>query len=166
MRWTEADVKRLLGKTARPHARRAPPVEPAGFPCTEPVYLRLPYPPLNNVYYRHVGHRVLLSAAGRTYRKLVSDLVRLDWPAHVRRPLDTPLVATFTLHVPSLRHRPDTDSALKGPMDAMQEAGVYCNDRQIVTIHITRADPWPPDGCLEVLLEPYSLKGKDDAHAV
>ena len=155
LRWSDADAKRFMG-TARTPGRVTKGTESGGFPCEEPVFLLLPYPPLNNRYYRHVGHRVLLSAEGRTYRQLVAAIVQAEWPRHVRRPFTTLLVGTFTLHVPGLRHRPDGDAILKAPMDALEHAGVYLNDNQLHDIHVYKREPRPPLGCLEVLLEPYT----------
>lgn len=36
------------------------------------IAITLPYPPSTNTYYRHVGARVLISAKGREYKRVVS----------------------------------------------------------------------------------------------
>jgi len=156
-RWTDADVRRAIGTAKTP--RMVATVHP-GFPCEEPVVLVLPYPPLNNVYYRHVGHRVLLSQEGRRYRQLVAQIVQAEWPRHVRRPFNTFLDVTMILHPPSNRHNPDADAFEKAPMDALQHAGVYLNDKLVKDIHGLKRHPRPPFGCLEVWLHPWKDDGR------
>lgn len=159
---TEANIRAYLSRHTR--KEKSAPGESStaveGFPCTMPVFLLLPYPPLNNRYYRHVGPRVLLSAEGRRYKALVAQVVQAEWPRDVQRPFNTLLVCSVTIHVPSLRHKPDADAVLKGPLDAMAYAGVYLNDKQIKDLHVYSREPRIPDGCLEVTLEPYRGDGK------
>lgn len=57
------------------------PDRPAGVPdAGPPLVLTLPWPPTVNTYYRHVGHKVLISAAGRAYRESVAAVVRAAKP--------------------------------------------------------------------------------------
>jgi len=127
----------------------------SGFPCEEEVFFVLPYPPLNNVYYRYVQGKVLISRAGRQYRTQVAGIIQAEWPRHIRRPFNTFLDVTLLLHPPSRRHNPDADAFAKAPMDALQHAGVYLNDKLVTDLHCLRREPRPVFGCLEVWIKPW-----------
>lgn len=93
--------------------------------------LALPFPPSVNHYWRHVGHKVLISAEGRRFRKEVADCI-------------PPMVAmagrlSITVEVfPPDRRRRDLDNLNKALLDAMQSAGVYEDDEQIDELTIRR----------------------------
>jgi Holliday junction resolvase RusA-like endonuclease len=87
----------------------------------------LPYPPSVNRYYRHVGCRTLISRAGRCYRETVVALLA----GRIGRPLSGPLEIDVQLFPPDRRRR-DCDNAQKALWDALQYAGAYVDDSQIV----------------------------------
>ena len=152
-RWSETDARRFLRESPAPRAPRIP--KDVGVPCTEAVFLVLPYPPLNNRYYRHVGQRVLLSAEGRAYQRVVAQIILVEWPRSVPKPFNNALTLTLDLYPPSNRHHPDIDAPLKAPLDALERAGVYLNDNLVCRTITTKHPARPPGGCLEVLIEPY-----------
>ena len=89
----------------------------------------LPYPPSVNHYWRRVGARTLISRQGRIFRESVCSLLAL------RRlhPLDGPLSIEIDVFPPDHRRR-DIDNLLKSLLDALEAAGVYHNDSQIVEL--------------------------------
>lgn len=90
------------------------------------LHFVLPFPPSVNRYYRHVGHRTLLSREGRAYRDAVCTLLA----GRVRQPLSVPLQAELHLY-PHDRRRRDWDNFQKAVWDALQHAGIYQDDCQI-----------------------------------
>lgn len=108
----------------------------------------LPYPPSLNHYYRHVGSRVLISKAGRKYRETVVSLLR---SCKIK-----PLTGRIELHLeayPPDRRRRDLDNLMKCVIDAVQHAGVYIDDSQIVKIIAEKHDPMPPAGMLYIRIK-------------
>lgn len=152
-RWTEAIARRFLAHT-KPSQRRVN-LQQEGFPCVAPISLELPYPPLNNTYYRHFHGKTLLSREGRAYREVIAQLIMASWPSGILRPFNNLLVVSITVHPPSRRHRPDSDAVLKAPFDAMEYAGVYLNDALIQDHHVYKRAPRPHLGCLYITIEPY-----------
>lgn len=102
--------------------------------------LLLPWPPSNNTYYRHVGHRTLLSAAGRTYRRLVGEACLLQHPRGQVWPFAGRLVVEIVCRPPDRRAR-DLDNLFKAVGDSLQHAGVYHNDSQIDELRLVRSRP-------------------------
>lgn len=105
---------------------------------TEMFKTTLPYPPSVNSYWRAVtgnfkGARVLLSAKGRDYKTTVA--------ANINRP-DKPMtgdLCVFLVCSPPDRRRRDVDNILKATFDALQYAGVYEDDSQIVEMHFKKS---------------------------
>ncbi|MEI6540257.1 MAG: RusA family crossover junction endodeoxyribonuclease, partial [Planctomycetota bacterium] len=104
----------------------------------------LPYPPSVNHYWRRVGARTLISRQGRAFRETVCSLLAL------RRlhPLDGWLKVHLQIYPPDRRRR-DVDNIQKPVLDALQHAGVYHDDFQIVSLRTDRMQP-VQDGRLEV----------------
>ena len=94
----------------------------------------LPFPPSVNRYWRNVRGRTLISEAGRVYRSLVVQEALVARPVRFCGPLQVSIDAW----VPDGRRR-DCDNLLKAPLDAMQHAGIYADDSQIVDLRIRRA---------------------------
>ncbi|RLT07807.1 MAG: RusA family crossover junction endodeoxyribonuclease [Planctomycetota bacterium] len=107
----------------------------------------LPYPPSVNHYWRRVGARTLISRQGRIFRESVCSLLAL------RRlhPLDGPLSIEIDVFPPDHRRR-DIDNLLKSLLDALEAAGVYHNDSQIVELTIRKLEP-VADGRTRVRIE-------------
>lgn len=99
----------------------------------------LPWPPTANRYWRIVMGRMVLSREGRRYREAVDGLV---W-RHVCQADDGIRFGTDHLeleidaHPPDGRRR-DLDNLLKPVLDALQYAGLFEDDSQIVKILIRK----------------------------
>jgi len=92
----------------------------------------LPFPPSVNHYWRHVGHRTLISRTGRAYRQQVlHDVQQLGLRA-ITGPIKLEVIATR----PDRRRR-DVDNLLKSLLDALDHADVYEDDSQIQDLRIT-----------------------------
>ena len=104
----------------------------------------LPYPPSVNHYWRRVGARTLISRQGRAFRERVCSLLALKR----LHPLDGWLKVHLQIYPPDRRRR-DVDNIQKPVLDALQHAGVYHDDFQIVSLRTDRMQP-VQDGRLEV----------------
>jgi crossover junction endodeoxyribonuclease RusA len=98
--------------------------------------LELPFPPSLNHYYRHLGHVTLISRRGRAYRDAVVALLA----AQGIKPLSGPLDLVVELFPPDRRKR-DADNFHKCLSDALQHAGVFHDDSQVVRLEIWKRDP-------------------------
>lgn len=108
------------------------------------IELTLPWPPSNNVYYRHVvigrSARVLLSAEARAYHR------RCALEAVSARPLkrkDGPLRLLLLLYPPDHRLR-DIDNALKALLDTLTRLGVWFDDSQVKRLEVEMLNPAKP----------------------
>lgn len=89
------------------------------------ISLTLPWPPSVNHYWRIFRNRMIVSAAGRDYRKAVGVAVLEQQPA--------PLLGGARLEVsilaePPDRRRRDLDNVLKAILDGIVSAGVIDDD--------------------------------------
>lgn len=99
------------------------------------IKLELPYPPSVNHYWRRVGARTLISRGGRAFRQAVCAILA-DYGAE---PLAGPLVIDIRIHPPDNRRR-DVDNVQKALLDALEKAGVYHDDSQIVRLSIEKGE--------------------------
>lgn len=118
----------------------------------------LPWPGTTNTHYRHVGHKVLLSARGRSYRNQVIEilLIHPGWAT-----LKGPLKVTAVFHRPDLCRR-DLDNLQKSLYDSLKHAGVYQDDSQIEHLDV-RFAPLPltdKRGTVEITLSPLKTSKK------
>ena len=97
------------------------------------IVLTLPYPPSMNHYWRHVGHRTLISRDGRRFRKAVCAILA----AQAIRPARGSLLVTVAVHPPDRRRR-DLDNVQKALFDALEAGGAYFDDAQIDKIVVER----------------------------
>lgn len=95
--------------------------------------LRLPYPPSTNTYWRHVGPKVLISAAGRKYRETVQTLLRFT---HSQAPQGE-LCVEIDVYPPDRRRR-DLDNVLKALLDACTAAEVWEDDSLVSRLVVNR----------------------------
>jgi len=102
------------------------------------IRLELPWPPSVNHYYRRVGNATLISKEGRRYRKRVASDVLLARSPRVEGRLSVRIVAS-----PPDQRRRDLDNLQKALLDALQHAGVYCDDSQIDRITVERGGVIP-----------------------
>ena len=158
MHWSDEEAaawQRAIHPTARAVASMQPlsdALHAGGRHGDALLTLLLPWPPSNNTYYRHVGHRILLSAAGRTYRRLVGEACLLQRPQGQLWPFAGRLAVELVCRPPDRRVR-DLDNLFKAVGDSLQAAGVYHNDSQIDELRLVRSRP-TPGGTLAVTITP------------
>lgn len=97
--------------------------------------IKLPYPPSVNRYWRKVGNRMLISKAGRDYKRQVCKATK----GLIAQPMRGPVSVAIEAAPPDKRIR-DLDNLLKAPLDALKGAGVYLDDSQIDEIHLYRVE--------------------------
>jgi crossover junction endodeoxyribonuclease RusA len=114
----------------------------------ERTRIQLPYPPTVNTYWRHVGHKVLVSAKGRAYRV---DVQAAALRNGLRR-MAGELSVSVDVYPPDLRRR-DLDNLLKSLLDSLQHAGAYDDDSQIAKLTVERMGVIP-QGMVVVSIEP------------
>ena len=111
------------------------------------VSLVLPWPPSVNRYWRHVNGRVLISKAGREYRKAVAAACRGV------RGLGCARLGVNVVLQPPDRCRRDIDNILKSLLDALEHAGVYDDDGQIDRLMVHRLSAPCRGGAAHVSIE-------------
>lgn len=118
---------------------------------TEPVTVRLPFPPLLNRYYRTavVGKHAstYISKDGKAYRKQVVELWR-----EVGVTFEGQLALRITATYPDNRRR-DIDGLPKAIMDSLEAAGAFEDDSQIRLLIVEQEAVEAP-GWVEVTLGP------------
>jgi len=100
--------------------------------------LELPFPPSVNHYYRHWRGRTLISREGRRFRQRVVSILA----ARGLRMMSRPLEVEVDVYPPDRRRR-DIDNVQKSLFDAIQHAGVYRDDSQIVRLVIEKRECVP-----------------------
>lgn len=109
----------------------------------------LPLPPSANSHWRAIGRgRVIISAAGRDYRKSVWGLCIETGQMTLTGRIAVTVAATFARHGKS-----DLDNRLKPLLDALQYGGAYEDDSQIDDLRIYRVGIEKPGGVI-VTIEP------------
>ena len=106
------------------------------------IRLTLPFPPSTNTIWRSLrsgpmAGRVLLSKAGREYRKAVHASVTAQIGA--RGAFGGRLRVSIQLHPPT-RRRLDIDNRIKACLDALTHAAVWADDEQVDVLQITRGE--------------------------
>lgn len=101
--------------------------------------LSLPWPPSVNVYWRHVGAKVLISAEGRAYAKSVYErvIVYRAIKKYSGAPLkfDVPVSVDIIAYPPN-RARRDLDNLPKAILDALTKARVWDDDSLVHDLRI------------------------------
>lgn len=111
------------------------------------VELILPWPPSVNTYYRTFRGRIIISKAGREYRKTVME-------QRQKLPVDTmtgPVAVEIAAHRPDRRKR-DLDNLGKASLDALTHAKIWVDDSQISDLRLYWATE--PGGFLTVKVRP------------
>lgn len=93
--------------------------------------LELPYPPVNNSYYRNFRGRMVISAKGRAYAAEVARIIGKV------EPLSDRLSLVIRAFPPDLRRR-DLDGIPKALQDSLTKCGFWLDDEQIDFLHIIR----------------------------
>lgn len=91
------------------------------------VELELPFPPSINHYFSYYQGRPVLSKDARTYRHQVRRIAI----AKGIKPMMGPLAIRIDIYPPDNRRR-DIDNCFKSVLDALQHAGAFWDDSQIV----------------------------------
>ena len=97
--------------------------------------IELPYPPSINHYWGRSGKRQFIGKAGLEFRQIVCDI--FDSDLRNFETLQGKLKIIIKVYPPDRRRR-DIDNILKSLLDALEHAGAYENDVQIVNLHITK----------------------------
>jgi crossover junction endodeoxyribonuclease RusA len=123
------------------------------------MILSLPWPPSVNVYWRHVGSKVLISADGRAYardvyRKVLEHRVTSSgtMPYFIALPISVDIIA----HPPN-RARRDLDNLPKAILDALTKARVWEDDSLIHDLRV-RWGEVRKGGEIQITIEPMEAK--------
>lgn len=111
--------------------------------------LIIPFPPSVNRIWRQWKGRTLLSREGRAYRDEVARAWLMERVQGFGR---SPLAVDVWAYMPDARRR-DLDNLNKAALDALQRAGVFADDSQIVDLRIRRAGIDRTNPRLEITLE-------------
>ena len=103
---------------------------------------KLAFPPTVNTYYRNVGGIMKISRRGRDYAEHVA--IALAHRATGETMLGDLAVAVEAWY-PNRRKR-DLDNLLKPLLDALQKAGIFKDDSQIVDLRIVKGGLAKPLG--------------------
>jgi crossover junction endodeoxyribonuclease RusA len=118
---------------------------------TEPVTVRLPFPPSLNHYYRsaYIGGHVstYISGDGKAYRNQIVEA----WQS-VRVTFDGRLAVRVVAVFPNAAQR-DLDGLLKALLDSLEHAGVYRNDSQVKLLIVEQSRVEAP-GWVDVTIGP------------
>ena len=103
------------------------------------MILSLPWPPSVNVYWRHVGSKVLISAEGREYaRKAYNSIIVYravkKYSGEALR-FDAPISVDIIAYPPN-RARRDLDNLPKAILDALTKARVWDDDSLIHDLRV------------------------------
>ena len=109
-----------------------------------PLELELPFPPSINHLFSYYQGRPVLSKDARSYRHQVRRIAT----AKSIKPLMGPLSVHIDIYPPDKRRR-DIDNCFKSVLDALQHAGVFWDDSQIIVLHAVK-HPAVQDGCVVV----------------
>ena len=96
--------------------------------------LHLPYPPSINNYWIASGNRRFVSKRGRDFKLAVQQYVAL----HQLECFGDGQVMVNIVLRPRDARLMDIDNCIKPILDAMQDAGMFDNDRQVHQVSITR----------------------------
>jgi crossover junction endodeoxyribonuclease RusA len=114
----------------------------------DPIVLSLEWgPSVNHYWFTHKNYKYI-SPKGRKFRNSVQTLANAT-PDH-QRLFDKQLSVCIVANPPDARKR-DLDNLLKAPLDALQHAGFYKDDNQIVDLRIKRGVK-TKQGSLEIVI--------------
>ena len=115
---------------------------------TDTINLRLPYPPSINHYYVRTKKGLAIKPEGVWYRQQVGFLVAI---ARLPRKFLGNEKVQVTIHAFTPDRIPrDVDNILKCLLDALTDAHVWGNDKQVYDLHITKDYDTQKKGYVEV----------------
>lgn len=115
---------------------------------TDTINLRLPYPPSINHYYVRTKKGMAIKSEGKWYRQQVGFLVAI---ARLQRKFLGNEKVQVTIHAFTPDRIPrDVDNILKCLLDALTDAHVWGNDKQVYDLHITKDYDTQKKGYVEV----------------
>ena len=115
---------------------------------TDTINLRLPYPPSVNHYYVRTNKGMAIKPEGKWYREQVGFLVAI---ARLPRKFLGNEKVQVTIHAFTPDRIPrDVDNILKCLLDALTDAHVWGNDKQVYDLHITKDYDTKKKGYVEV----------------
>lgn len=115
---------------------------------TDTINLRLPYPPSINHYYVRTKKGMAIKPEGMWYRQQVGFLVAI---ARLPRKFLGNEKVQVTIHAFTPDRIPrDVDNILKCLLDALTDAHVWGNDKQVYDLHITKDYDIQKKGYVEV----------------
>lgn len=115
---------------------------------TDTINLRLPYPPSVNHYYVRTKKGMAIKPEGKWYRQHVGFLVAI---ARLPRKFLGNEKVQVTIHAFTPDRIPrDVDNILKCLLDALTDAHVWGNDKQVYDLHITKDYDIQKKGYVEV----------------
>ena len=114
-----------------------------------PMNFTLPWPPSVNRYWQRTAMGMRQSDAAKAYHLEVLCLVRAA--RGCVEPVDGSIAARVLAYPPNDKRKRDLDNILKALFDALQHAGVYKDDNQVVYLSVERCEP-RGNGELEVEL--------------
>lgn len=98
--------------------------------------ISLPWPPTNNLYWRHVRGRHYISEKGTAYAKAVKEIIQQQ---NLAVKLSSKLSVKIYAAPPDNRKR-DIDNLAKGILDALTKAGFWVDDNQLDCMHVVRCE--------------------------
>ena len=110
------------------------------------IELALPYPPSVNHYFSYYQGRPVLSKDARSYRHQVRRIAI----ASSIKPLMGPLAVRIDITPPDDRRR-DCDNVQKAVLDALQHAGAFWDDSQVIWLLSIKHES-QPSGTIRVQL--------------
>ncbi|MBN8605108.1 MAG: RusA family crossover junction endodeoxyribonuclease, partial [Planctomycetes bacterium] len=110
------------------------------------IELALPYPPSVNHYFSYYQGRPVLSKDARSYRHQVRRIAI----ASGIKPLMGPLAIRIDITPPDDRRR-DCDNVQKAVLDALQHAGAFWDDSQVIWLLSIKHES-QPSGTIRVQL--------------
>lgn len=112
------------------------------------ITLTLPYPPSVNAAYGSHGNRRFMRPRGRLFKEQVAEICKgLEG-------FGDALVELHIILYPRDRRIMDISNSIKITEDALQDAGMFTNDRQVSKITIERGQQIKGGGC-QVTIKPY-----------
>lgn len=101
---------------------------------SEPIELRLPYPPSVNRYWRVWRNRAVKSPTAKKFAREVREVVaKGGWPR-----VSGQVRVTVELS-PEKGRKPDIDNAAKALLDALVDSGVMEDDRDVEALSMWRS---------------------------